>query len=77
MRNPNNPCFFCNRKKKDYIFQNNLAFSEFDSYPVSKFIDGDKTNPSTNFGSTNGGGTETSATTTNTSTSNNLQTKQP
>ena len=37
MRNPNNPCFFCNRKKKDYIFENNLAFSEFDSYPVSKF----------------------------------------
>ncbi len=37
MRNINNSCFFCNRKKKDYIFENNLAFSEFDSYPVSKF----------------------------------------
>ncbi len=37
MRDPNNPCLFCNVPSSDYIFENNLAFSTFDSYPVSKY----------------------------------------
>ena len=36
MRDPNNPCLFCNANKKEYIFENDLAFATFDSYPVSK-----------------------------------------
>ena len=37
MKNPNNPCLFCNTSKKEFIFENNLAFVTFDSYPVSQF----------------------------------------
>ena len=37
MRDPNNPCLFCNTDKKEYIFENNIAYATFDSYPVSKF----------------------------------------
>ena len=37
MKDPNNPCLFCNTIKKEYIFENNLAYSAFDSYPVSEF----------------------------------------
>jgi len=37
MKNPNNPCLFCNTSKKEIIFENDLAFVAFDSYPVSKF----------------------------------------
>ena len=37
MRDPNNPCIFCNTSKKEFVFENNLAFASFDSYPVSKF----------------------------------------
>ena len=37
MRDPNNPCIFCNVPSSEYIFKNNLAFSTFDSYPVSKY----------------------------------------
>ena len=36
MNDPNNPCIFCNIKKKKIIFNNELAVSSFDSYPVSK-----------------------------------------
>ena len=36
MRDPNNPCLFCNVPSSEYIFKYNLAFSTFDSYPVSK-----------------------------------------
>ena len=36
MRDPNNPCLFCNVSLSEYIFENNLAFSTFDPYPVSK-----------------------------------------
>ena len=36
MRDPNNPCLFCNVPSSDYVFENNLAFSTFDPYPVSK-----------------------------------------
>ncbi len=37
MKNPNNPCLFCNTSKKEFIFENDLAFVTFDSYPVSQF----------------------------------------
>jgi len=37
MKDPNNPCLFCNTKNKEYIFENNLAYSTFDTYPVSEF----------------------------------------
>ena len=37
MKDPNNPCLFCNTIKKEYIFENNLAYSTFDSYPASEF----------------------------------------
>ena len=37
MKDPNNPCLFCNTENKEYIFENNLAYSTFDTYPVSEF----------------------------------------
>ena len=37
MKDPNNPCLFCNTNNREYIFENDLAFSTYDSYPVSKF----------------------------------------
>ena len=37
MKDPNNPCLFCNTKNKEYSFENNLAYSTFDTYPVSEF----------------------------------------
>ena len=37
MRDPNNPCLFCNINSKDLVFDNAFAFASFDSYPVSKF----------------------------------------
>ena len=37
MKDPNNPCLFCNTNFKEYIFENDLAYATFDSYPVSKF----------------------------------------
>ena len=36
MNDPNNHCIFCNIKKEKIIFNNELAVSSFDSYPVSK-----------------------------------------
>ena len=37
MRDPNKPCLFCNTSAKEFIFENDLAFATFDSYPVSKY----------------------------------------
>ena len=37
MRDPNNPCLFCNINGKDLVFDNEFAFASFDSYPVSKY----------------------------------------
>ena len=37
MRNPNKPCLFCNIIKRKLVFENELAFASYDSYPVSKF----------------------------------------
>ena len=37
MKDPNNPCLFCKTPKKEYEFENDLAYTSYDSYPVSKF----------------------------------------
>ena len=37
MRNPNNPCLFCNSKKSGIDHENNLAYASYDSYPVSDY----------------------------------------
>ena len=37
MKDPNNPCIFCKVNKTEIQFENELAYSSFDSYPVSKF----------------------------------------
>ena len=36
MKDPNNPCLFCNIKKSGCAHQNDLAYASYDSYPVSK-----------------------------------------
>ena len=37
MKDPNNPCIFCKIRKEEIQFENHLAYSSKDSYPVSKF----------------------------------------
>ena len=37
MKDPNNPCIFCKVIKEELQFENKLAYSSIDSYPVSKF----------------------------------------
>ena len=37
MKDPNNPCLFCNVKKSGCDYENDLAYASFDSYPVSKY----------------------------------------
>ena len=37
MKDPNDPCIFCNLRKEDMIYENKYAFVSYDSYPVSKF----------------------------------------
>ena len=37
IKDPNNPCLFCNINNDDIIFENNYAKVSFDTYPVSKF----------------------------------------
>ena len=36
MRDPNNPCLFCNIKESGCAQQNDLAYTSYDSYPVSE-----------------------------------------
>ena len=36
MRDPNNPCLFCNSKASGIVHENNLAYASYDTYPVSK-----------------------------------------
>ena len=36
MRDPNNPCLFCDSKKSGIAHENDLAYASFDSYPVSE-----------------------------------------
>ena len=35
MRDPNNPCLFCDSKKSGIAQENELAYASYDSYPVS------------------------------------------
>ena len=35
MRDPNNPCLFCNSKISGIAHENELAYASFDTYPVS------------------------------------------
>ena len=36
MKDPNEPCLFCNVKKTGYTHDNNLAYASYDSYPVTE-----------------------------------------
>jgi diadenosine tetraphosphate (Ap4A) HIT family hydrolase len=36
MRDPNNPCLFCNSKASGIVHENNLAYASYDTYPVSE-----------------------------------------
>ena len=36
MRNPNNPCLFCNIKESGLVDENRLAYASYDTYPVSE-----------------------------------------
>ncbi len=35
MRDPNNPCLFCDSKKSGIAHENDLAYASYDTYPVS------------------------------------------
>ena len=35
VKDPNNPCLFCNLKESGIAHQNELAYASYDSYPVS------------------------------------------
>ena len=37
MKDPNNPCLFCDTKESGFTFENELAYASYDTYPVSKF----------------------------------------
>ncbi len=37
MIDPNNPCIFCDTQGQKIVFENNLVYATYDSYPVSKF----------------------------------------
>ena len=36
MKDPNNPCLFCNTRESGFTLQNELAYASYDTYPVSK-----------------------------------------
>ena len=36
MKDPNNPCLFCDIKKSGCAYENELAYASYDSYPVSE-----------------------------------------
>ena len=36
MRDPNNPCLFCNSKISGIAHENELAYASYDTYPVSQ-----------------------------------------
>ena len=37
MRDPNNPCLFCNSNKSVVAHENDLAYASYDTYPVSDY----------------------------------------
>ena len=36
MRDPNNPCLFCNSKTSVVVHENDLAYASYDTYPVTE-----------------------------------------
>jgi len=36
MKDPNNPCLFCNIKESGLVKENDLAYASYDSYPVAQ-----------------------------------------
>ena len=36
MKDPNNPCIFCNIEKSNCAYENELAYASYDSYPVTE-----------------------------------------
>ena len=36
MKDPNNPCIFCNVEKSGCAYENELAYASYDSYPVTE-----------------------------------------
>ena len=36
MKDPNNPCLFCNIEKSSCAYENELAYASYDSYPVTE-----------------------------------------
>ena len=36
MKDPNNPCIFCDIKKSERAHENKLAYASYDSYPVTE-----------------------------------------
>ena len=36
MRDPNNPCLFCNPKVSGVAYENDLAYASYDTYPVTE-----------------------------------------
>jgi len=36
MKDPNNPCLFCNIKEAGITYENELAYASYDSYPTSE-----------------------------------------
>ena len=36
MRDPNNPCLFCNSKISGIVLENEFAYASYDTYPVSE-----------------------------------------
>ena len=36
MRDPNNPCLFCNSKSSGIAHENDLAYASYDTYPVTE-----------------------------------------
>ena len=37
IRDPNNPCLFCNAEQSGIAIENDLAYASYDSYPISNF----------------------------------------
>ena len=35
MKDPNNPCLFCNIKESDLAIENDLAYASYDTFPVT------------------------------------------
>ncbi len=35
LKDPNNPCLFCNSNKSGIAYENKLAYASYDTYPVS------------------------------------------